>query len=143
MPNPPVPNELKRRRGNPGKRALTPAAQVVRLPRASGVPEPPSDLGLEGQQLWARAWTEAIVWLSPQSDIAAVEQACYLLDDLATARECYRTTRDPVHGRMVVNFSKELQSALSALGFNPTARTRLGVAEVTRVSKLDALRRQK
>jgi hypothetical protein len=41
---------------------------------------------------------------------------------------------------MVATFHRELASALSSLGFDPAARTRLGVAEVTRVSKLEALR---
>ena len=143
MPNPPVPNEVKRRRGTYRKdRHATEVSKVVALPMAIGVPAPPEDLLLEGQRLWARVWQEGLVWISPQSDSEAVAQTCRLVDDISVARDCYRATRDPVHGRMVATFTRELNSSLSALGFNPTARSRLGVAEVTVASKLDALRRQ-
>jgi len=137
---PPKPAELKRKIGNPGKRPLPKVGEVVALPMADGVPECPSDFGLPARHLWERAWNTAISWLSPHSDVTAVEHACRLADDIAVARERYRATRDPGDGRMVATFQRELASALAALGFDPAARTRLGVAEVTRVSKLEALR---
>jgi hypothetical protein len=43
----------------------------------------------------------------------------------------------------VVALSKSLTEALSAIGFNPTARARLGVAEVRRQSALEALLEQR
>ena len=113
------------------------AEVVVALPMADGVPELPADLLLEGRNLWVRAWDSAITWLSPHSDLEAVVLACRLADDLAMARERYRATRDPADARAVVALSKELTVALSDLGFNPTARSRLGVAEVKRVSALE------
>lgn len=137
---PPKPTEVKRRLGNPGKRALPAEGTVVHLPMAEGVPECPADFGLEARRLWERIWQTGITWISPTSDAEAAEQACRLADDVAVARERYRATREPADGRMVATFHRELASALSALGFDPAARTRLGVAEVTRVSKLEALR---
>ncbi|MCW2920014.1 MAG: hypothetical protein JWN52_8082 [Actinomycetia bacterium] len=110
------------------------------LPAADGVPDYPADLGLAGRQVWDRAWQAGISWISPQSDMTSVEMACRLADDIAVARERYRATRDPGDGRMVATFQRELATALGTLGFDPAARTRLGVAEVTRVSKLEALR---
>jgi hypothetical protein len=142
MPNPPVPNEIKRRRGTARPDRTPAASNVVALPMVADTLDPPQDLGLDGRRLWARAWHEAIVWLSPHSDMERVEQACRLVDDLAAARERYRATREPMDGRMVATFARELGSALSDLGFTPVARTRLGVAEVTRVTKLDSLRRK-
>jgi hypothetical protein len=106
---------------------------------ADGVPDPPSDLLLDGLRLWERAWGAAITWLSPDSDMEAVEQACRLADDVAAARKRYRATTDPADGRMVKNFDDALASALSRLGFDPTARSRLGVAEVKRASALEEL----
>lgn len=137
---PPVPNEIKRRNGNPGKRALPKEGTVVELAPAAGVPDVPEDLGNDGAALWERAWNTAITWLSPLSDTAAVEHACRLADDLAFARQMYRVTGDPKDGRLVASLSKEFANALAALGFDPASRTRLGVAEVTRVSKLQKLR---
>lgn len=138
--------EQKRRVGrtpstDSGGRPLPALASVVALPMADGVPDLPAAVGLDGRRLWDRIWQNGITWISPQSDMEAAEQACRLADDLATSRERYRATRDPSDGRMVATFVRELANALSDLGFNPTARARLGVAEVTRVSKLDALRR--
>jgi hypothetical protein len=136
---PPKPIEVKRRNGNPGKRPLPEPGTVVALPLAADVPNCPDDLGLEGRQLWNRAWDAAITWLSPASDMEAIEQACRIADDLEIARHRYRATRDPGDGRMVVQFSKAMTDALSALGFDPTSRSRLGVAEVKRASALDEL----
>jgi len=118
---------------------------VVALPPATGIPPYPADLGLAGQQLWDRAWSAAISWLSPDSDGKTVEEACFLADALAAARTRYRATTDPADARALVALSKQFLETLSALGFTPTARARLGVAEVKRVSALEELvaKRQK
>lgn len=139
---PPKPTEVKRRTGNPGKRPLPEPSNVVALPMASGVPEPPADLGLEGRRLWERVWQAGITWISPTTDMLTVEQACQAADDVAIARRRYHATSDPADARALKSLTDSLHGWLSALGFDPTARTRLGVAEVTRVSKLDALRRR-
>jgi hypothetical protein len=97
------------------------------------------DFGLDARRLWERVWGDGITWISPASDMEAAEQACRLADDVEIARARYRATRDPSDGRMVVQFSKALTDALSALGFDPTSRSRLGVAEVKRASALDEL----
>lgn len=137
---PPVPNEVKRRRGTARPDRVPSVAAVVALPMAEGIPEPPADFGLEARRLWERVWQAGITWIAPTSDAEAAEQACRLADDVAIARERYRATRDPADGRMVATFHRELSAALASLGFDPASRTRLGVAEVTRVSKLEALR---
>jgi phage terminase small subunit len=144
MARPPKPLEQKRLTGrSPGRdsggRKLPEVSTVVALPMADGVPDPPGDLLLDGQRLWERAWGAAITWLSPDSDREAVEQACRLADDLAAARKRYRATTDPSDGRMVKQFDDALAGALSRLGFDPTARARLGVAEVKRASALEQL----
>lgn len=144
MARPPKPLEQKRLTGrSPGRdsggRKLPEVSTVVALPMADGVPDPPSDLLLDGRRLWDRAWGAAITWLSPDSDMETVEQACRLADDVAAARKRYRATTDPSDGRLVVQLSKSLADALSALGFDPTSRSRLGVAEVKRASALEQL----
>ena len=144
MGRPPKPLEQKRMTGrSPGRdsggRKLPEVAVVTALPMAAGVPDPPADLLLDGQRLWERAWGAAITWLSPDSDMEAVEQACRLADDMAAARKRYRATTDPSDGRMVKQFDDALAAALSRLGFDPTARSRLGVAEVKHASALERL----
>jgi hypothetical protein len=123
-------------------RPLPVVAEVVRLPQADGTPEFPDGLDVDGQRLWRRIWQQGITWISPQSDREAAEEACRVADDVAAARRRYRATTDPADARALVALGKRLDEALSALGFTPIARTRMGVAEVTRVSKLDALRRR-
>jgi hypothetical protein len=142
MGRPPKPTEVKRRTGNPGKRPLPAVAQVVALPQADGTPDFPTGLAEDGQRVWRRIWQDGITWISPQSDREAAEEACRAADDVAAARRRYRATTDPSDARALVALGKRLDDALSALGFTPVARTRLGVAEVTRVSKLDALRQR-
>ena len=146
MARPVAPLEVRRRKGrsrdtDSGGRPLPEVVAV--LPMAVGVPVPPADLGLEGRGLWERAWSEAITWLSPDSDLLAIVEACRAADDVAAARCRYRVTTDPADGRMVVTASKRLSEALSAIGFDPTARARLGVAEVKRVSALEQLLQQR
>ena len=136
---PPKPAELKRATGNPGKRPLQELAAVTPLPMARRVPDAPAGLGDEGVKLWNSAWGLAITWLSPDSDTLAIEQAARLADDVAAARARYRATTDPADGRVLVNLSKAYGDALSALGFDPTSRSRLGVAEVRKMSALDEL----
>jgi phage terminase small subunit len=145
---PPKPIEQKRKTGrtpstDSGGRKLPEIATVTVLPMATSVPEPPTDLGLEGRDLWEKTWNTAITWLSPISDMKQVESACRLADDVALARQVYRTTRDVADGKLLVSFSDALQKSLTVLGFNPVSRSQLGVAEVRRATALEELIRQK
>lgn len=144
---PPVPIELKRQIGRTptttaGGRPLPDRRDVVSLPAAQSLPEYPTDIGPEGAAVWRSIWAHGVVWISPATDLHAAELAARLADDLAVARRRYQAVGDPKDGRMVVSLSKAFSDALADLGFNPTARARLGVAEVTRVSKLESLRRK-
>lgn len=136
---PPVPREIKRRRGTARPDRDPDPGNVVALPPAAGVPAYPADLGLAGRRLWDRAWNAALLWIAPGTDAEQIEESARLADDVAVARTRYRATTDPADMRALVAASKQFTEALSALGFNPTARARLGVAEVKRASALDQL----
>ena len=142
---PPAPLEQKRRTGkrpgtDSGGRPLPEPLKVVALPMAPlNGPEMPLDLLLPGRELWSQVWAEGLTWISPATDLAEVVEACRIADDLSVARERFRATREPADARMVATLSKSFTEALSALGFNPTARSRLGVAEVKRASALETL----
>jgi phage terminase small subunit len=142
---PPKPLEIKRRTGRaPGRdsggRALPEPAEIVALPMADGVPDASVDLALDGRRLWEQVWTAGATWISPATDMATVEQAALLADDVAIARRRYHATSDPKDAAALARMAKALVDALSALGFDPTSRSRLGVAEVKRVSALAELR---
>lgn len=114
-------------------------SNVLALPGAVGVPRAPVGLGLEGLSLWTQIWDGAILWLSPRTDMAAIEEACRLEDDIAIARKRYRATGDPKDARALVALNRSLTAGLSSLGFDPAARSRLGVAEVKAASAIDKL----
>lgn len=141
---PPIPIEIKRRRGrtsdtDSGGRPLPKSGDLVTLPMADGVPLLPPGIESDGAELWKRIWQEGLTWISPQSDMAAAIEACSVADDLAVARRRYRATSDPKDAAALVAMGKRFDDALSVLGFNPTARSRLGVAEVKRASALETL----
>lgn len=141
---PPLPLEVKRRRGrttdtDSGGRKLPGQAEIVALPQADGVPPVPAGIEADGADLWRQIWQQGLTWISPQSDMAAAVEACRVADDLAVARRRYRATSDPKDAAALASMGKRFDEALSVLGFNPTARSRLGVAEVKRVSALDQL----
>lgn len=141
---PPIPIELKRRRGRTGDtdsggRPLPKSGELVMLPMAEGVPILPPGIESDGAELWKRIWQEGLTWISPNSDMAAAVEACLVADDLAVARRRYRATGDPKDAGALVALGKRFDDALSVLGFNPTARSRLGVAEVKRASALQSL----
>lgn len=144
MARKPQPAEVKRAKGrtpntDSGGRQLQKLAAVHSLPGAHVTPPTPAGLGATGAALWDKAWAAAINWLSPDSDFLAIEQACRLADDVEHARALWRETGEAQDGRLVVALSKSLADALASLGFDPTSRSRLGVAEVKRVSALDQL----
>jgi len=141
---PPIPIEQKRLRGrttttDSGGRPLPKSGDLIVLPMAEGVPLLPAGIESDGAELWKRIWQEGLTWISPTSDMAAAIEACQVADDLAVARRRYRATSDPKDASALVAMGKRFDEALSVLGFNPTARSRLGVAEVKRASALDQL----
>ncbi len=147
MGRPPLPAEVKRLSGrSPGRdsggRPLPDLATVSTLRQADGTPDYPEGIGPAGAALWRRAWSAAITWLSPDIDNEAVERACRLADVAAIAQQRYQATTDPKDATAVIKASHELGIALAELGFTPVSRSRLGVAEVKKISKLDELRRR-
>lgn len=141
MANPPKPVEVKRRQGNLGKRALPSLASVSTLPAASGIPEPLRPLFTEGQRMWDRVWSGGALWLSPASDIEIVQLLCETMDERVTLRDLVLSGAGEWRDRVALrNLDDQIKSHLSALGFTPIDRTRMGVAEVRQESKLDALR---
>ena len=136
---PPKPNELKRLLGNPGQRPLPDLKNVTALPMAYTPPTPPDNLGEKGLQVWNRSWSMAITWLSPASDIDAVENVARLADATETARVRYMATSEPADAKAYVAINKAYTDALSSLGFDPVARSRLGIAEVRAATSIDKL----
>lgn len=139
MANPPKPVEQKRRTGNPGKRALPKLASVVSLPAAAETPEPLRPLGVEGRKMWDRVWTSGGAWVSPGTDIELVQMVCEAMDERTLLRVQVLRGSDWRERVALRHLERSINSMLSQLGFNPTDRTRMGVGEVQKKSRLEAL----
>lgn len=139
MANPPKPNEIKRRTGNPGKRPLPKQSNVIALPNATTPPEPPRPLGAEGRKLWQRVWDAGSSWISQGSDLEHVAMLCEAMDERVALRVTVLRGGDWRDRVALRQLDSQITSMLGALAFNPIERTRLGVAEVQRVSAIDQL----
>lgn len=156
---PPKPLEVKRRNGNPGKRALPAQSATIALEPVTETPQVPAHLDDAGSDAWVRIWqSPARAWLSPQVDFIRIETICNLVDDITkyramvnemgpiivetiTANNAQFDTKIVANPlvKMLRDAEKQLDKELSAIGFDPTARARLGLAEVRRQSKLEEL----
>lgn len=137
---PPKPIEQKRLTGNPGKRALPSRDSVVLLPSAYEIPEPHRPLQKPGLELWESIWGMAQTWLSPATDKELLLMTCELLDERWNLRIKVLRDNRPEERKALRDLDRQLVANLSLLGFSPTDRSRLGVAEVKRQSKLEELR---
>lgn len=139
---PPIPNERKRALGNPGKRALPTISNIVALEATSDIPNAMRPLGQAGQALWDRAWEAGRHWLSPKTDIETLLIICEQLDERISLRIRVLTENDATERKALRDLDKQIMSGMSILGFTPTDRARLGLAEVKAVSTLEKLRRK-
>lgn len=111
------------------------------------VPEPPEGLGKRGAAEWERIWTAGEPWLAPEQDRAWVEMVAFAYDDIETFRR--KVKRDGLiqtgsMGQVIAHpligeirkAEATIARALSTLGFSPSDRARLGLAEVKRRSAL-------
>lgn len=141
MPNPPKPNEVKRKLGNPGKRALPDKSNVISLPPVASAPEPHRQLFDEGLSLWNRVWGLGRTWISADTDAELLLMTCEMLDERVRLRALVWNNPDAWRERKALReLDKSIVGNLSLLGFTPADRTRMGVAEVKAMSKLEMLR---
>ena len=128
MGNPPKPLEVRRKQGNPGKRAYPQLVEVGVV--AQRVPRPPSTLKQSGKRTWKQLWTAGRIWLGP-SDEPAVRLACEQADEVTALRRAAARLAEPMQRLQYVYASqaaqKLLMQSLSSLGFTPTARAKLGL----------------
>jgi hypothetical protein len=90
--------------------------------------------------MWDRVWAIAQTWVSPASDIELVQILCEAIDERLILRAQVLAGADWRDRVALRNLESSITSMLGSLGFTPIDRTRMGVAEVRRESKLDQLR---
>lgn len=139
---PPVPIELKRKRGTLRADQL-PNGVPIPLSNSERPPEPPEGLLEKGRGFWSLVFSQA-VWVSQATDRALVELTAALFDEREQLRPL--VVSDPSNTRLrasLRDLEKALVSNLALMGFTPADRSRLGFAEVKRESKLQELIRRK
>jgi len=128
----PRPIEQTRRLGNPGKRALPPAAGeliVGAFARPAG--DPPRPLGKHGRALWDSVWQGGAAWLKPTVDSELVLIACEMSDERGILRAAVLNNPEDWRKRRALrDLDKQITSLLGQLGFSPTDRTTIGVGEI-------------
>ena len=137
MVNPGKPAETKRLIGS---RHYQPGESVTFMPEVEVMPEPLRVLGPSGLELWKRIWSMGKVWLSLSTDIDVLQILCEQLDERDSLRELVLSDAEAWRERAALReLEKSIRSNLSILGFTPTDRMKLGVAEVQKMSKLEEL----
>jgi hypothetical protein len=137
MVNPGKPAETKRLIGS---RHYQPGESVTFMPEVEVMPEPLRMLGPSGLELWKRIWSMGKVWLSLSTDIDVLQILCEQLDERDALRDLVMSDAEAWRERAALReLEKSIRSNLSVLGFTPTDRMKLGVAEVQKMSKLEEL----
>ena len=140
---PTKPIEQKRLIGNPGKRPLPEQSAIMLIPAATHTPEPARPLLKYGQELWDRVWESGINWISPNTDLEILLMTCEMIDERWNLRVRVMTDNNAKDRRGLREIDRQIVSNLGLLGFTPSDRSRLGVAEVKKMSKLEELMAKK
>lgn len=107
----------------------------------AGPVSPLRPLGVDGRRLWDDVFGQGEIWVSGRTDSQLLQLVCEQIDRraLLLAALTDNPTDRSIH--MSLNDVEKLISGnLSLLGFTPSDRSRLGVAEVKAYSKIDDLR---
>lgn len=139
---PPIPIEQKRLKGTLRGDRLPPNAPLVALYNPVEPPVAPESLNTAGLEFWATTWRCS--WISQASDYWLVLITAEALDEREALREL--VIQEPGNFRArsgLRELEKQLVSQLGLLGFSPSERARLGLAEVKKESKLEELMRRK
>lgn len=139
---PSKPIEVKRKLGNPGKRALPDSNVVQYLDGVISVPEPARPLLQSGREFWDKVWGAGLGWISPTTDAELLLMTCELVDERFDLRVSVLANNDWRERRALREIDDRIIRNLSLMGFTPADRSKLGVAEVKAISKMEALKRR-
>ena len=139
---PSKPTEIKRKLGNPGQRKLPDQSQVQLFDPVVSVPEPARPLLKYGREFWDKVWLNGLQWISVNTDSELLLMTCELIDERWNLRVRVMQSNDWRERRALRELDSRLISNLSLMGFTPADRSKLGVAEVKAISKMEALKRR-
>ena len=154
-----TPTEVKRLRGNPGRRPMKAASPMpetaLALVDLSVVPVAPKNLGKVGRSYWDVLWTGGRRHLSELHDAPIMNRLCrnfdkiYELEDWLGTDVTNRWYTSP-NGQVVTHpavkqieqMDAQCTAWMSLLGFTPSDRARLGLAEIRVANELDSYRQR-
>jgi hypothetical protein len=110
---------------------------------AGGYVEPARPLEFAGMQLWKSAMTTGENWIARNSDTQLLLLTCEQMDRRTDLIAQIHETQEWRLYRALHDLEKMISQNLSLLGFTPSDRTRLGMAEVKTASKLEELMERK
>ena len=139
---PSKPTEIKRKLGNPGRRPLPDTSVVQYLEQTVSVPDPARPLLKYGKEFWDKVWGSGLSWISANTDAELLLMTCELVDERWNLRVRVMQSNDWRERRALRELDDRIIRNLSLLGFTPADRSKLGVAEVKAISKMEALRRR-
>tara|TARA_R110001606_G_scaffold235104_3_gene383004 strand:- start:719 stop:1045 length:327 start_codon:yes stop_codon:yes gene_type:complete len=93
--------------------------------------------------MWDKVWDAGVNWISPNTDIELLLMTCEMIDERADLRAKVMATDDSTMRKGLRDLDRQLVTNLSLMGFTPSDRSRLGVAEVKAQSKLEELMERK
>ena len=136
---PPKPIELKRTQGTLRADRM-PSAVMPLETDTQALLAPPSLFG-EGLDFWESAWSAG--WLNPVSDKTLTRIVAEQLEEREQLRERVLAEGNPRDRAGLRELDRQLISGLGQLGFSPAERSRLGLTEVKKETKLEELLRRK
>lgn len=111
--------------------------------RLTVIPEPLRRLEHTGLAFWEQTFKQGKTWLK-ETDYELLQIVCEQLDERDQLRIYVLDNIEAWHERSALrSLEKELADNLKELGFTPTSRQKLGIAEVKAASKLDELMQRK
>jgi len=139
---PSKPIEVKRKLGNPGKRPLPEGNSLQILEPIVSIPDPARPLLKYGREFWDKVWGSGLTWISANTDAELLLMTCELVDERWNLRVRVMQSNDWRERRALRELDDRIIRNLSLLGFTPADRSKLGVAEVKAISKMEALKRR-
>lgn len=139
---PAKPTEIKRKLGNPGRRPLPDTSVVQYLEPITFVPDPSRPLLKYGKEFWDKVWGSGLSWISANTDAELLLMTCELVDERWNLRVRVMQSNDWRERRALRELDDRIIRNLSLLGFTPADRSKLGVAEVKAISKMEQLKRR-
>lgn len=139
-PNTPI--ELKRLRGTLRTDRLPANAPLERLCEPLQAPIEPLGLSEQGLDFWGAVW--GCNWISQKSDYFIVLMTAEAISEREALRDLVAREPDNPKARSGLReLERQIISQLALLGFTPSDRARLGIAEVKKESKLEELMRRR